>query len=42
MQNYLTIVSIHIVFAGIWLIFFAADIILKRQIENSEDKKNRV
>jgi hypothetical protein len=39
MQNYQTIVSIHIVFAGIWLIFFAADIILKRQIENANDIK---
>lgn len=38
MHNYQTFVSIHIVFAGMWLIFFAADILLKRQIENTNDR----
>lgn len=37
MQHYPIFVSLHIIFAGIWLIFFAADIILKRQIENSTE-----
>lgn len=36
MQHYPTIVTIHIVFAGIWLIFFAADIILKRQVRDAQ------
>ena len=36
MKFYPTYVTLHIVFAGMWLIFFAADIILKKQIENAE------
>jgi hypothetical protein len=35
MKYYTTYVTLHIIFAGMWLIFFAADIILKRQIENA-------
>lgn len=35
MKFYSTYVTLHIVFAGMWLIFFAADIILKRQIDNA-------
>lgn len=44
MKFYSTYITLHIVFAGMWLIFFAADIILKRQIENSENSgiKNKL
>lgn len=45
MHNYQTIVVLHIIFAGIWLIFFAADIILKNQIRvsiNTDTKKNLI
>jgi len=45
MHNYQTIVVLHIIFAGIWLIFFAADIILKNQIRASvstDTKKNLI
>ena len=35
MKYYSTYVTLHIIFAGMWLIFFAADIILKNQIENA-------
>jgi len=44
MQFYPTLVSLHIVFAGIWMIFFAADIILKTQIRNSQagETKNKL
>jgi hypothetical protein len=35
MQHYQTIVSIHILFAGMWVIFFAADIFLKRQVREA-------
>ena len=35
MKYYSTYVTLHIIFAGMWLIFFAADIILKKQIENA-------
>ena len=35
MKFYSSYITIHIVFAGMWLIFFAADIILKKQIENA-------
>lgn len=33
MQHYQTIVALHIIFAGMWLIFFAADLIIKNKIE---------
>ena len=36
MKVYQTYITLHIVFAGMWLIFFAADIILKRQIESAK------
>lgn len=36
MKFYQTYITLHIVFAGMWLIFFAADIILKRQIESAK------
>lgn len=39
MKFYPTYITLHIIFAGMWLIFFAADIILKKQIENSESSK---
>lgn len=39
MKFYPTYITLHIIFAGIWLIFFAADIILKRQIENSDNSE---
>jgi len=39
MKYYPTLITIHIIFAGIWLIFFAADIILKRQIENAKENE---
>ena len=32
MQLYQTFVALHIIFAGMWLIFFAADIIIKNKI----------
>jgi hypothetical protein len=37
-------VTLHIIFAGMWLIFFAAEIILKNQIENATkvDIKNKL
>ncbi|PID59268.1 MAG: hypothetical protein CR986_06575 [Ignavibacteriae bacterium] len=35
MNHYSILVTFHIIFAGMWLIFFAADIILKRQINKS-------
>lgn len=35
MKFYPSLITIHIIFAGIWLIFFAADIILKRQVQNA-------
>jgi hypothetical protein len=43
MKYYSTYVTLHIIFAGMWLIFFAADIILKNQIENAAkiDIKNK-
>ena len=43
MKFYSTYVTLHIIFAGMWLIFFAADIILKNQIENAAkiDIKNK-
>lgn len=37
MQHYQTIVALHIIFAGMWLIFFAADLIIKNKIENSNN-----
>lgn len=37
MQHYASILTLHIIFAGIWSIFFAADIILKKQIRNQTD-----
>ena len=39
MKFYPTLITVHIIFAGIWLIFFAADIILKRQIENAQQSE---
>lgn len=39
MKYYSTYVTLHIIFAGMWLIFFAAEIILKNQIENSSETK---
>jgi hypothetical protein len=44
MKYYETYVTLHIVFAGMWLIFFAAEIILKNQIENATkiDIKNKL
>ncbi len=44
MKYYSTYVTLHIIFAGMWLIFFAADIILKNQIENASkiDVKNKL
>ena len=44
MKYYSTYVTLHIVFAGMWLIFFAAEIILKNQIENATkiDIKNKL
>ena len=44
MKFYQTYITLHIVFAGMWLIFFAADIILKRQIESAKqpDIKNKI
>ena len=35
MFYYPTIVTLHIIFAGIWLIFFAADIIIKKQYRDT-------
>ena len=35
MSYYTELKTLHIVFAGMWLIFFAADIVIKQQIENS-------
>lgn len=44
MKFYPTYITIHIIFAGMWLIFFAADIILKRQIESAKlpEVKNKL
>jgi hypothetical protein len=44
MKYYSTYVTLHIIFAGMWLIFFAAEIILKNQIENATkvDIKNKL
>lgn len=44
MKYYQTYIALHIIFAGIWIIFFAADIILKNQIRNAEspDLKNKL
>jgi uncharacterized membrane protein len=39
MKYYPTMVTLHIIFAGIWLIFFAAEIILKRRINSASDGK---
>jgi uncharacterized membrane protein len=39
MKYYPTIVTLHIIFAGIWLIFFAADILLKKQIRETTEKQ---
>ncbi|MFZ1289081.1 MAG: hypothetical protein WAR79_03265 [Melioribacteraceae bacterium] len=41
MQHYQTIVALHIIFAGIWLIYFAADIIVKRKIETSNNPQTK-
>jgi len=41
MQHYQTIVALHIIFAGIWLIYFAADIIIKRKIETSNNQQTK-
>ncbi len=43
MQQYYTIVALHIIFAGAWLIFFATDIIVKRKIQSvtSSEIKNQ-
>lgn len=35
MNYYPTILTFHIVFAGLWLIYFVAEIILKSQIKNA-------
>lgn len=44
MKFYPSLITIHIIFAGIWLIFFAADIILKRQVQNAavSEVKNKM
>ena len=44
MQHYQTIVAFHIIFAGIWIIFFAADLILKNKIRAAinSDVKNEL
>ena len=39
MKYYPTLVTLHIIFAGIWLIFFAADIVIKSQIRKNEDRQ---
>ena len=39
MKYYPTMVTLHIIFAGIWLIFFAAELILKSRINSTTDKK---
>jgi uncharacterized membrane protein len=39
MRYYQTILALHIIFAGIWIIFFAADIILKNQIRTTDSKE---
>lgn len=43
MQQYQIIVALHIIFAGAWLIFFAADIIIKKKIYStaSNEIKNQ-
>ena len=43
MQHYPTLVTIHILFAGMWTIFFAADIFLKRQVREArrEEVQNK-
>ena len=38
MKYYPTLVTLHIIFAGIWLIFFAADIIIKTRINSAKEK----
>ena len=44
MSYYTELKTLHIVFAGMWLIFFAADIVIKQQIENSlsHELKNKL
>jgi hypothetical protein len=37
MQYYPTLVTLHIIFAGMWLIFFAADIVIKNQIKGTDN-----
>ncbi|PID56592.1 MAG: hypothetical protein CR986_10080 [Ignavibacteriae bacterium] len=43
MQHYSSLVSIHILFAGMWVIFFAADILIKKQVREArrEQVKNK-
>ena len=38
MQYYPTLVTFHIIFAGAWLIFFAADIIIKKKIFSASNE----
>ncbi|MCB0730719.1 MAG: hypothetical protein KDC88_06770 [Ignavibacteriae bacterium] len=43
MQHYQTLLALHIVFAGIWVIFFVVDLIFKSSIsKNSDETKNEV
>ena len=37
MKYYPTLVTLHIIFAGMWLIFFAADILIKNQIRLAKE-----
>ncbi len=41
MQHYQTLVALHIIFAGIWIIFFAAELILKSKIMSTSDNKTK-
>ncbi len=43
MSYYIELRSLHVLFAGMWIIFFAADLILRKQIETSttEEIKNK-
>jgi len=38
MKFYPTFLTLHIVFAGVWIIFFAVDIVLKSKINDSNEK----